>query len=302
MRSRFLALFVTLVCINDFSASRAEKPDILRYLPDMSGITGWTTLGEPQVAGGEDLYLLINGAAELYMEYGFEQALFQSYGSKNEKTINLEIYKMSDPHAAYGMYTFRTSKKGKAIPIGSGASIEDYYLNLWKGSFFVTVIGFDTEEETINGITTIAEAVAARIVEKGQAPDLAKLLLAEGLENVKYLRGNLALFNNYEFDKANIFGVSEGVIGLYRDHRVFLFSYGDDTESGKWLANGIEILESSPRFDDFTQDGNGYTMTGKKDEYIHIEGCRSYIIIMLGSEEKIKEIMLEQISHIEQSE
>jgi len=298
MRYRIIYLFI-IVLFAAACSSRAEKPDVLHYLPVKEDLAGWSPLGDPQVADGEDLYLLINGAAELYMEYGFEQAVFQSYGNENEGTINLEIYKMSDSHAAYGMYTFRTSPGGNAISIGNDASLEDYYLNFWKGRLFVTVIGFNTEEETINGIKTVAEAVAARIEEEGQAPRLAGLLPAEGLEGVKYLRGNLALFNNYEFDKANIFGVYEGVIGLYGDHRILLFSYGDETESGIWLLNGIEKLESNPRFHDFTRVGNKYTVIDKNGDHMRIEACRSYLIIVLGSEEKTEDIVLEQKARLD---
>lgn len=297
--SLFFAALVAAVCID---ASPARNADVLHYLPDESDLAGWTALGDPQVAGGDDLYLLIDGAAELYMEYGFEMAVFQSYGNESEKSINLEIYKMADTSAAFGMYTFRTSERGEAVAIGGGASIEDYYLNFWKGSFFVTVIGFDTNEETTEGITAIAEAVAVRIEEGGQMPRLTGVLPADGLTGVKYLRGNLALYNNYEFDRANIFGLSEGVIGMYGDHRIFLFLYKDEAESRKWFLNGIKSLESSPDFHALAQHGNGYSMRDKNGDHLRIEIRRNYIIVVLGTEENANNLMLKQRARIDQSE
>lgn len=306
MRNRLLSLFlivsVVTVCYGGFPAGHAKEPDVSHYLPDESDLAGWYALGNPQVAGGDDLYLLIDGAAELYMEYGFEQAAFQSYGNENEKSINLEIYKMADSSAAYGMYTFRTSERGEAFAIGNGARIEDYYLNFWKGSFLVTVIGFDTDEETTEGIKKIAEAVAVRIEEGGQMPRLTGILPVNGLRGVKYLRGNLALYNNYEFDKANIFGLSEGVIGMYGDHKIFLFLYKDEFESRKWFVNGVDSLESSPDFHDFAHDGNGYSMRDKSGDHLLIETCRNYIIVVLGAEENAKGLVSKQRTRIDHSE
>ena len=306
MRNRFPSLFfaasVAAVCFSGFPTGHAINPDVLHYLPDESDLAGWTAVGNPQVAGGDDLYLLIDGAAELFMEYGFEQAVMQSYGNKNEKTINLEIYKMADSSAAFGMYTFRTSERGEAVAIGNDARMEDYYLNFWKGSFFVTVIGFDTDEETTKDIKKIAEAVAVRIEERGQMPRITGVLPEDGLRGVKYVRGNLALYNNYEFDSANIFGVSEGVIGMYGNHKLFLFLFNDQAESRKWFLNGVYRLESSPDFHDFAQYENGYSTRDRSGDCLRIETCGNYIIVVLGAEENAKGLMLKQRARIDQSE
>jgi len=198
--SLVVLLFVTAPHIDICSAEQGNNPDVTQYLPAKSDLTGWTAVDEPQIAQGEDLYLLIDGAAEIFLEYGFKEAVMQSYRNGNEKSINLEIYEMKDPSSAYGIYTFRTSTRGKGISIGNDGRIEDYYLNFWKGNFLVTVIGFDLEAETVDDITTIAKAVEVRIKEDGRKPPLTGILPVNGLKpnGIKYLKGNLALYNNYE--------------------------------------------------------------------------------------------------------
>jgi hypothetical protein len=130
---------------------------------------------------------------------------------KKKETLqfNLEIYEMQSPEAAFGIYTFKTGDSGKAIDVGNEGLLEDYYLNSRKGNFLVTVIGFDAKEETITGITAAAKVVAAKIKGSGQRPQLVHVLpdvdsLLTKPGGVTYLKGNLALVNNYQFDSREI--------------------------------------------------------------------------------------------------
>ena len=296
-------LFVSAPHIDGCRAEQENSPGVTHYLPDRSKLAGWYALDEPQIAHGEDLYLLIDGAAEIFLEYGFKEAVMQSYGNGNEKSINLEIYEMNDPSSAYGIYTFRTGEMGKEISIGSNGCIEDYYLNFWKGNVLVSVIGFDLEEETVDGIRTIAKAIEARIKEEGRKPHLTGVLPLNGLKpnGIKYLKGNLALYNNYKFDSANIFGLSEGVIGTYEDHKVFLFFYIDETECRKWFLNGLNHLKTNPDFHGLTRYDNGCTMKDKTGNHLRIEPYRNFIIVILGSEKNTKDLMIQQKTGIDHS-
>jgi len=297
----FLTAFAVAICSGRCSAYQENGTEVLRYLPDENDLAGWSELGNPQTARGDDLYLLIDGGAEIFLEYGFEETVLQSYVNGNEKSINLEIYKMEDSSGAYGMYTFRTSEGCKAVPIGDEACIEDYYMNFWKGSFIVTVIGFDTDEETVEGVKTIARAVAARIKESRKKPSLTGFLPEKGLRpnGIKYIRGNLALYNNYELSKSNIFGLSEGVIGVYGDHNIFLFVYIDETESRKWFLNGVDSLKSNPDYHDLEKHENGCSMRDKGGSHLRIETCRNYIIFVLGTKENTESIMIRQRTRID---
>ncbi|UCF05810.1 MAG: hypothetical protein JSV33_01875 [bacterium] len=307
MKNLFFAVLVVVLAIPphiDASPPDQKAPPITRYLPETSGLVQWSASGDPQIASGEDLYLLIDGGAEIFLEYGFEEAVIQSYTGGNGRSINLEIYKMDNPTSAYGIYTFRTGEGGEAVPIGSDGCIEDYYLNFWKGSVLATVIGFDTCEVTRYGIISIAKAVEARIEEDGDRPRLTGLLPPDGLNTngIEYLKGNLALYNNYEFDSADIFGLSEGVIGTYADYRIFLFSYTDEAECRKWFQNGADHLENSPRFRELTRYRNGFTMRDKKGNYLRSEHYRNFIILLLGSKEITRDPLSKQKILIDQYE
>ena len=257
-----------------------SREGILAYLPEKNELGDWKPMDDPQTAEGEDLFLLINGGAEIYYEYGFKRAVIQSYTSENGKSINIEMYEMEDPAAAYGVYTFKTSDRGKPVSIGQEALQEDYYLNFWKGHFLVTLIGFDTDEDTQAGLMMMARAIEVKITDVGQKPVLASYL--DDARHVTYLEGNLGLFNKYEFDTQNIFALREGVIGYYDDHRVFIFQYEDEGTCQEWFHRAGNALKENPRFQDYQNVRNGFVITDTQNQRIYVTTHRNAILIYLG--------------------
>lgn len=274
------------------SATAGQAPENLAgFLPASGEAAGLTQSDTTQGYLGDDLYQMIDGGADIYHEYGFRQVLSAEYLDDRGKTIKLEIYEMESPAAAYGIYSFKVGEVGKALAIGQEGLIEDYYLNFWKGSLQVTLIGQDAEEETVQGVVALAGAVAARIAQTGERPELADLLLREPLpfSHPKYLRGAIGLMNNYVFDRENIFRVREGFIGGVEECRVMVFRYASDSESGQALEYAITKLSAGTRFTNQTRQGNQYTMVDRKQESVMVQQTGRYIAIVIGPDvQKVK--------------
>jgi predicted amidohydrolase YtcJ len=271
----------------------SNSPQMADYLPQPGELNEWEPAGTSQHVVGDDLFLLINGGAEIYHEYGFKQAIVRGFRHKKQETLqfNLEIYEMQNPEAAYGIYTFKTGDSGKAIDVGNEGLLEDYYLNFRKGNFLVTVIGFDAKEETIAGITAVAKVVAAKIKGSSQRPELVHLLpdvdlLLAKPGGITYLKGNLALVNNYRFDSRDIFALKEGVIGDYGNFKLFLFRYSETGESQKRFKAATNYLKRNPQFVCSVQPDGTLVMTHKKGISFYIESYNRYILIFQGDKEK----------------
>jgi hypothetical protein len=263
------------------------------YLPQPGELEDWEPSGNPQHVIGDDLFLLINGGAEIYHEYGFKQAIVLGFRHKKQESLqfNLEIYEMQGPEAAFGIYTFKTGDSGKTIDVGNEGLLEDYYLNSRKGNFLVTVIGFDAKEETIAGITAAAKVVAAKIKGSSQRPELVHVLpdvdsLLSKPGGITYLKGNLALVNQYRFDSRDIFALKEGVIGNYGNFKLFIFRYGDTGESRERFKTATNYLKGNPQFVCSVQPDNTFVMTDKKGISFYIESYKRYILIFQGDKEK----------------
>lgn len=283
--------------ITPSSEETKTKQEFLNYLPQSGELEEWQPVGSPQKFVGENLYSLINGGAVIYYEYGFKQIITQEYVNKNEKFINVEIFEMTSPASAYGIYTFKTSYHGKQVPVGTEALLEDYYLNFWKGNFLITLTAFDSEKDVLNDLLTIAKTVNTKIEDEGQRPLLTDLLLKENLKpfSIKYLKGYLALSNNYDFDPENIFGLKQGVIGNYGDYKIFIFKYDDKDKCLKRFKNAMKHMEDNSRFNDFTNYENDFSMIDRNGEYIYIRHYQNYIFIYLGKKEIDPRVIFEKI-------
>ena len=263
------------------------------YLPDLGEMSGWKPVGNPQHAEGESLFELINGGAEIYNEYGFRRAIMHSYSNKSDKSVNLEMYEMEDPISAYGIYTFKISGNGQEVDFGDDGMLEDYYLNFRKGNFIVTLIGFDTDRETKDAILTMAKSIETNIETEGQVPDMVHFLVRENLKksSVTYIQGNLGLFNYYEFDTRNIFGVKEGVIGQYGDYDVFIFGYDDVEACQKWSREAQTHIQDSPSFDEYAKSKDGFSFSDLKGNYLFVKPFQNFIIIYLGAKESFSRFL-----------
>lgn len=288
---KFKIIIFVLLAAGPIDTVRAQGThDTLNTLMPPVEVEGeWHALGPAEYAEGQDLFLLINGGAVIYQEYGFVKAIYQTYSAGNGKSIHLEIYEMSDPSSAYGMYTFKSGTEGKAVALGCQGVLESYYLNFWADRYLITVVGMDSSEMVLNGIFKIARYINDRLTCRVSAPALTRLIPAQGLvfNGIKYVKGNQGLFNQYLFDRKNIFGLREGVIGKYSDHTLMLFQYASEEEALYWYLNAKEKLKSDGIFTEFSDQKDHFEMKGDLSDKIIVKHYRKWILIVIGSEQAI---------------
>jgi hypothetical protein len=122
-----------------------------QYLPRPE-VAGWKQSGKVSYYTKENLFELINGAAEQYLEYGFKELARAEYVSAAQgpgKTITVEIYEMNDPTGAYGLFSRQTASEEtkpsaeEGDVAGARASLGDGQLLFFRGSYFVRVNWLD---------------------------------------------------------------------------------------------------------------------------------------------------------------
>jgi hypothetical protein len=168
MQISFLPIFFTFLFSILFplyvqAEERTWRDALLRLLPSESRLQEWKLDAAPQMAVGLDLFKLINGGAEIYVQEGFKKAILASYSNSKGKMINLEIFEMNSSESARNVYKKKIGKQGKKVPIGDDALLEDYYINFRKGRFQVTLSGDDSEEKTVRMLLDMAHMVARKI-------------------------------------------------------------------------------------------------------------------------------------------
>lgn len=290
MKKIFL-LFITFYCIGGAAVAATELPRELETLMRPLGqLAGWRLDGKPQYAVGDDLFTLINGGAEIYHEYGFKQAVIARYTDGKGRSFNLELYEMADDDAAFGVYTFKIGNNGKQFKLGCENQLEDYYLNLRKGRYVLTLVALKTDPVTIDAMVAAARKIAGVIKQNSTSPLLVSKLkksIEDGLsiKQLKYFKGHLALYNFYSFDTRDLFQLQEGVAVEFNEFTFFVFKYSNESSSAKSFSNARTILKENDRYKQIKavdnskfamrdEDGLASTME-RRGEYLFILQSRN---------------------------
>jgi hypothetical protein len=138
-------------------------------------IDGWTPQGEPATYDAAGLWELINGAADTFLSYGFEEVTVQNYGT-GDVIASISVYDMGRPLNAFGIYRTEAPASEAALPIGTEAVVSPpYQCLLLKDRYYVKVEAYEGEIDEVTGeslVTAIADALPG---EKGLPPEFAAL-------------------------------------------------------------------------------------------------------------------------------
>ena len=223
--------------------------DPAALIPAAGEVPGWTPRGEAQRFDGEDLYVYIDGGAEIFNEYGFRRVIAQDFENPGGAGIALEIYEMTDPAAAFGIYSFQRSGQGQAAGLGTEGEIEDYYLRFWKGPYLAVVTGYDPHGRDpgrlMEGVIAVARAVDARIRESGGRPAFVEALPPDWMEpGLKYLRGVLGLNNLVRLFPRDVLRFREAAAVPIEGGWLFVCGYQDAAEAESRLAGVREAMSA----------------------------------------------------------
>lgn len=282
-----LVLVLVPLMLSQCSSPPRQQPSH-PLLPDLESLKGWKAKSNPRTFEGEDLFVYINGGADIYNEYGFKGVLVQEYENGGIHFVTLEIFEMIDPGAAYGVYTFKIGAEGRKVPWGQEGLFEDYYLNFWQGKYVVTLTALDDAPETLQGLEEIAEAVDARIHEAAPKPRLACALPQEGLveNSVKYVRGSLGLFNAHPLFSDCVFGFTEAAKGDYREgYSLLAVLCRDAAGSGRMLEELKRRFSEDTDYNGYRARDDGFRVKASGDQAIFVESSGSFIILGMGNQD-----------------
>lgn len=205
-------------------------------LPPVAG--EWTRADSVGVYAGKDLFLLVDGGADLFFEYGFVRALASEYTRLPDASATTELYEMKSAAAAYGLFTSFTVATGTAVPIGQEAVLGDGYCIFWKGTYVGTLTATTFDSASGPMLLQLAGELVREIRHTGKLPRLCTLLREGGFEarHMVFVRGKLAVGNQLPQAWASSFPPTEGVVGTSGASRYLILEYADDTAAGTALG------------------------------------------------------------------
>lgn len=178
---------------------------------DFPGLQGWSATSEVSTYLPDNLWEYINGAAELFLAYGF-QSLRSCDLKGHGISITVDIYDMGNCLNAYGIYTTERPDELSRLPIGGEAIVAPPYQGLLlKNRYYVKADIFDGELTEAIGKTLLAQIAGALPGDDGLPGEL-QLLPAEDM-----IAGSEGF-------------VREGYLGLSELENVLFARYLDEDE------------------------------------------------------------------------
>ena len=98
--------------------------------PEMNG---WKLEGKPQVFSPQTLYEYINGAADLYLDYEFQDLNVAEYKGENKAGMTVEVYRHKDPNQAFGIYVRSGCPTPNYMDLGAQGYHEPNVMNFLCG-------------------------------------------------------------------------------------------------------------------------------------------------------------------------
>lgn len=202
--------FVFLLVLSAFGES---------VIPDSDFEPCWVKAGATKSFYKHDLYGHIDGGAELFLEFGFEKLLVQRY-QKDTLEIDLEIYEMTEPEAALGIYLMKCGRETPLAEIPARHTVNPFQLTVVKSNYFIQVNSFSGRKDLVPAMQSLVNQVLARI------PDSEEIKLFSYLPDSNLIggselliRGQYALQPLYTLGEGDILkldGKIYGVVGSYR--------------------------------------------------------------------------------------
>jgi hypothetical protein len=121
---------------------------ILTLLPKPDAAAGWAWREQPRTYAPDTLYEYINGAADLYLSYGFEEVAVANYvkGEGDEGWITVDVYDMGAPLHAFGIYGSEMPPDVQPFPAGVQGYVSEGLIAFWRGDYYVKVMLIDGED------------------------------------------------------------------------------------------------------------------------------------------------------------
>jgi len=254
------------------------KMDQVVSLPSEAG--GWKWDGKEMKYDSRTLFKYIDGAAELYLAYGFQNLTVRRFEKSNPPPIIVELYEMASSEDAYGVFSFE--HQDETVGIGQGSEFGGGLLRFWKGKYFVSIYAEGEGAEVESGILKLGRAAANSIPTTGPEPKLVGLIPGRDLglvdKSIRYLKSHVLLNQRFFIAHQNILNLNpktEAALAQYlRDKQktqLLLIRYPNLKEAGDAYQSFMKAYLPDARGKDRskTEDGK-WTFARQKSEFVII--------------------------------
>ena len=252
--SSILVIFFYLIILKTLLGQPMER-NLENLMP--SKIEGWIIAEKDQVYGPNNLYEYIDGGAELFLSYGFQQMMSRIYISTDQPDIIVDVFDMETSYNAYGVFSYSREKEDTTF--GQGSQYVPGLLLFWKNRFYISILFNPETDKARQAAFYIARHIESSINSEGPLPDILKLLPETSLlkETIRYFRHHIWL-NSYHFiSNENILHINDNTdavlakYGKKEDTQLLLIviypgELEAETARDNFISSYLPILSQTP--------------------------------------------------------
>jgi hypothetical protein len=213
------------------------------------------------VFDGNSLWGYINGGADIYLEYGFKNLLLHEIEYKGN-VIRFDLYQMSDPRAAFGIFSVYSYTCDDVIGPGTFNCLTKWQIQVVKNDYYLSVILPTGSSDEQMYAKEIAEELLASVDETGFEPGypFAEGRFSDIKADIKYARGRLGIDNGISLDIAMTEGVGFSELWQitdiegYDNVTVTLLSFAETNDCSRF-AEMQKALDNTDRLVSVLSDG-----------------------------------------------
>lgn len=237
-----------------FSTRGKAVEKIIESIP--KNISGWKAEQQDELYDRETLYEYIDGGAELYLTYDFQNVFARRFIKEDAPEILLEIYDMNNSKDAYGI--FSTERQDEEVGIGQDSEYGGGLLRFWKDKYFVSILAIGDEATARPVIVELGKKVAEIIIAFGERPAILKYLPQDNLINnrVRFFHTHTILNRQYYLASDNILNLDRQTDCVFAPYQIeegksylllirYQNQYQAETGYRSFLANYLPDVQST---------------------------------------------------------
>jgi len=277
-----IALVLTLFSLF-VAGSPALAADDSAILPPDGFLGRWKKVDAPRRFAQADLYGYIDGGAELFLEYGFEQLTVQKY-RKGSDQFTVEAYRMTDGPAAAGVYMMKAGRETPVSGFKERHTANRYQIQFSRGRFFVVLNNLSGKEALAGDLVKFASYIASKLPPASPIVEL-QTLPREGMVpgSARLVRGAYGLQAVYTLGDGDILLLERKLTAATADYRstngaytLILATYPDPAHAKrafdhlqKNLDRYLKVVDQTPGrfvFEDYSKKYGVVSVVGRRLE------------------------------------
>jgi hypothetical protein len=229
----------------------ASPPADLHCLPGDGIPSGWKKSESPLLFQGSNLYGHINGGSELFLEFGFEELTVQRYRNGSEEVV-IELYRMTDQVAAWGIYLMKCGKEIPNSSISCRHTVNLYQMLGVQDRYYFQINNMEAGARGQSAMFALGRELTNQLpkTKDWEVPSEVDSAMIEK-DSLRLIRGPFALEPIYTLGEGDVLQLKRkntALAGRYRDQQGSLIiwiaaSYADEAEAStsfKYLRSHLD--------------------------------------------------------------